>query len=33
MKRRILWLPLAGFLLVAVVVAVALYAPADRSVR
>ncbi len=32
-RRPLVWLPLAGFLLVAVVVAVALYAPADRSVR
>ncbi|WP_093333418.1 redoxin family protein [Sphingomonas rubra] len=33
MKRPLVWLPLAGFLLVAIVVAVALYAPADRTVR
>lgn len=33
MRRRLLWLPLAGFVAVAVVVAVALYAPADRTVR
>lgn len=33
MRRPLLWLPLAGFLLVAIVVAMALYAPADRSVR
>lgn len=33
MRRPLVWLPLAGFLLVALVVAAALYAPADRTVR
>ena len=33
MKRPLLWLPLAGFVLVLAVVAAALWKPADRTVR
>lgn len=33
MKRPLIWLPLAGFLLLSLIVAIGLYAPADRTVR
>lgn len=33
MRRPLIWLPLAGFLLLLGVVAVGLYAPSDRTVR
>lgn len=32
-RRSLVWLPLAGFLLLAAIVAIGLYAPADRTVR